>query len=178
MSQSKPAGAPPSANSKNRQLLGITVFALRAIAGTIAWRGTPRHDSAQLTVADQKIPVMTAFKSPSCVCCGKWIHEMRESGVKIDVVDQIDVTPTKHQLGVPDEAMSWHTAKIGSYVIEGHVPAADVMRLLAEHPDVDVVGIAAPGMPSGAPGMENGTRDHDAVVSFDRVGAMSPFASD
>jgi hypothetical protein len=175
MSQSKQAGAPRSANSKNRQLLGVAVFVLLAVAGTVAWQHAPRHDGAQLTVADPKLPVMTVYKSPSCVCCGKWIHEMRRNGFTVDVVDQIDVTPTKHQLGVPDEAMSCHTAKIGAYVIEGHVPAADVVRLLAEHPDV--VGIAAPGMPSGAPGMENGSRDNYAVVSFDRVGAMKPFAS-
>jgi hypothetical protein len=175
MSQSKHS----SAGSKKRQSLGIAVLVLLAvagaIAGAIAWPHAPGHDGVQLTVADPKIPVMTVYKSPSCVCCGKWIHEMRGNGFKVDVVDQIDVTPTKHQLGVPDEAMSCHTAKIGSYVIEGHVPAADVLRLLAENPDV--VGIAAPGMPSGAPGMENGTRDHYTVVSFDRVGAMSPFAS-
>lgn len=175
MSQSKQSGAPSSADSKNRLLLAITVFVLLAVAGTVAWRRAPGHDVAQLAVADLKIPVMTVYKSPSCVCCGKWIHEMRGNGFRVDVVDQIDVTPTKHQLGVPDAATSCHTAKIGTYVIEGHVPAADIVRLLAEQPAV--VGIAAPGMPSGAPGMENGTRDHYTVVSFDRVGTMTAFAS-
>ena len=175
MSQSKPSGAAPTADSTNMRLLGIALFVLLAVAGTIAWRRASGHDGAQLAVADRKMPVMTVYQSLSCVCCGGWVHEMRRNGFKVDVVGQTDVTPTKHQLGVPDEAMSCHTAKIGSYVIEGHVPAADVLRLLAEQPAV--VGIAAPGMPSGAPGMENGTRDHYTVVSFDRVGAMTPFAS-
>jgi hypothetical protein len=175
MSHSKHSGAPSSADSKYRLLLTITVFVLLAVAGTIAWRRAPGHDGAQLAVADMKLPVMTVYKSPGCICCGRWIHELQGNGFRVDVVDQIDVTPTKHQLGVPDEAMSCHTAKIGSYVIEGHVPAADVVRLLVEQPAV--VGIAAPGMPSGAPGMENGTRDHYTVLSFDQLGTMTPFAS-
>jgi hypothetical protein len=97
------------------------------------------------------LPVVTVYKSPSCVCCGRWVEHMRESGFAVEVEDRVDVTPVKDEHGVPTNLRSCHTAVVGGYFVEGHVPADDVRRLLAERPDAN--GIALGGMPASAPGM-------------------------
>lgn len=112
---------------------------------------------------------MTVFKSPYCGCCTAWVDHMRENGFEVEVVDKEDISAIKRMLAVPDELQSCHTARINGYVIEGHVPAEDVKRLLAEK--TDVIGLAVPGMPAGSPGMEMGERkDPYAVVSFGHKG--------
>jgi hypothetical protein len=95
-------------------------------------------------------------KSPYCGCCNQWIEHLRRAGFQIRVVDAEDVTPIARQLGVPDNLRSCHTAVVEGYVIEGHVPAADIRRLLAQRPAG--TGLAVPGMPIGSPGMEQGNR--------------------
>ncbi|MBB1472001.1 DUF411 domain-containing protein [Luteimonas sp. MC1782] len=95
---------------------------------------------------------MLVHKSPSCGCCSAWIEHMRAAGFGIDVRDVDDMGPVKEALGVPYVKGSCHTAEIGGYFIEGHVPAEDVKRLLAEKPDAK--GLVLPGMPAGSPGME------------------------
>ena len=97
---------------------------------------------------------ITVAKSPYCGCCQEWIRHMRAAGFVVNVRNVEDTTPIARQLGVPDRLRSCHTAKVGKYVIEGHVPAADVKRLLKEKPNA--IGIAVPGMPQGSPGMEQG----------------------
>lgn len=95
---------------------------------------------------------MEVWKSPSCGCCGGWIDHMRAEGFTLKVHDVEDVTPVKMQHGVPGEMASCHTAVVDGYVVEGHVPASDVRRLLAERPKA--TGLAIPGMPQSAPGMD------------------------
>ncbi|QNM82820.1 DUF411 domain-containing protein [Sphingomonas sabuli] len=115
-------------------------------------------------------------KSATCGCCDGWVEHMRKAGfdVKVSVVD--DVTPAARKLGVPDRLRSCHTSQIGGYVIEGHVPAADVKRLLASKPDA--VGIAVPGMVVGSPGMEQGDRKQPyQTLLFDKAGKTKVFAS-
>lgn len=94
-------------------------------------------------------------KSPHCGCCEEWVEHMREAGFTVKVAHVEDVAPISKRLGVPDELRSCHTAKAGKYVIEGHVPAADVKRLLKEQPKA--LGIAVAGMPAGSPGMDQGS---------------------
>ncbi len=118
--------------------------------------------------------VLTVHKSPTCGCCQKWVEHMEANGFKVMTVDHQDMTPVKRELGVTKELESCHTAKIGSYVIEGHVPAEDVMQLLREKPEV--AGIAAPGMPMGSPGMEALVKEKYDVVSFDKTGATKVFS--
>lgn len=95
---------------------------------------------------------LLVHKHPSCGCCVLWIEHMREAGFAVDVRDHEDMGPVKQRVGVPYAKGSCHTAEVDGYFIEGHVPAEDVKRLLAERPDAR--GLTVPGMPAGSPGME------------------------
>lgn len=97
-------------------------------------------------------PRMTVTRDPYCGCCGSWVEHIRSAGFPVDVVEIPDVMPLKAKLGVPGGLMSCHTAEIDGYVIEGHVPAGAIRRLLVERPQAR--GIAVAGMPTGSPGME------------------------
>lgn len=94
----------------------------------------------------------TVHKDPSCTCCRAWIEHLRNAGYRAEVVLEADVEPVKRRLGVPERLWSCHTAEIGGYVIEGHVPASAIARLLSERPTFR--GLSVPGMPIGSPGME------------------------
>ncbi|TAH50475.1 MAG: DUF411 domain-containing protein [Betaproteobacteria bacterium] len=118
---------------------------------------------------------VTMYKDPNCGCCSKWAEHMRAHGFSVKEIGTPQMGAVKQAAGVPQALGSCHTAKIGKYVIEGHVPAADVKRLLAEKPAV--VGLSAPGMPQGSPGMEGPfPADRYDVVSFDREGRTAVFA--
>jgi hypothetical protein len=133
-----------------------------------AWAADP-----PLPAAPQ--PVVKVFKSPSCGCCGKWVEHMRASGFTVEVTDVADVAPIKAKNGVPAELSSCHTALVGGYVVEGHVPASDVRRLLKEHPAI--LGLAAPGMPQGSPGMDvPGSPPYD-VLAIERDGNVQVYAT-
>jgi hypothetical protein len=92
------------------------------------------------------------FKSPYCGCCGKWVEHLKQNGFEVTVHETDNMPAQRKALGMPDTYGSCHTARIGGYVVEGHVPAADLRKLLASKPKA--LGIAAPGMPQGSPGME------------------------
>lgn len=116
------------------------------------------------------------YKSPTCGCCSKWITHMEEAGFDLDVADVQSVVPYKKQFGVPYGMGSCHTAMIDGYFVEGHVPAADVQRLLKEK--LDIIGLTAPGMPVGSPGMEvpGRTADSYTVYAIDKAGNKTVFA--
>jgi len=99
---------------------------------------------------------MTVMKSPSCGCCSKWVEHVRAHGFEVKVVNVDDIMAVKAKAGIPQKMASCHTTMAGGYVIEGHVPASDIKKLLAQKPKAK--GIAVPGMPIGSPGMEHG--DH------------------
>lgn len=120
--------------------------------------------------------VLTIYKDPSCGCCGKWVEHLTANGYKPKVVDRTDMDAFKTELGVPQALRSCHTAVFGPFWIEGHVPAADMRKLMATHP-AGVVGLAVPGMPLGSPGMENGRRDKYDVIALHSGGKTSVFAS-
>lgn len=100
--------------------------------------------------------MIRVVRSPDCGCCGAWIAHLEESGFTVEDVLSTDVEATKDQYAIPTSLRSCHTGVIAGYVIEGHVPAADIIRLLEERPDA--AGLAVPGMPLGSPGMEMGDR--------------------
>lgn len=102
--------------------------------------------------AAQPLPAVTVYKSPSCGCCEKWVAHMKASGFDVITHDTSNVAEHRLRLGVPATMESCHTAEVGGYFVEGHVPAADVKRLLAEKPHAR--GLASPGMPASAPGMD------------------------
>lgn len=118
---------------------------------------------------------MTVWKSPWCGCCGKWVEHMRAAGFEVQVEEVENLGLVKRMVAVPDELQSCHTARVGGYTIEGHVPAADVVRLLDERPDA--LGLFVPGMPSGSPGMENGEHDPYDVLMLKRGGDTEVFSS-
>lgn len=121
-------------------------------------------------------PTITVYKDPSCGCCTKWVEHLRSAGLRPDVHDRADMDALKNSLGVPSALRSCHTAVAGRYVIEGHVPAADVKRLLAAAPK-GILGIAVPDMPAGAPGMEvPGRADRYDVIAFAADGTTKLFA--
>lgn len=117
---------------------------------------------------------MVVYRSPACGCCTAWVEHMREAGFQVRVEDRTNLAPVKAEMGVPADLSSCHTARVGGYVIEGHVPASDVRRLLAEEPDVK--GLAVPGMPVGSPGMEGPNPERYSVVAFGGEGGREVFA--
>jgi hypothetical protein len=115
------------------------------------------------------------FKDPNCGCCQQWVEHLRKHSLEVAVRDTSDVSGAKRTGRVPERLHSCHTAFVGGYVVEGHVPAADIRRMLKEKPKI--AGIAVGGMPVGSPGMEMGSRkDPYEVVAFTRDGATSVFA--
>ncbi|MGM9489198.1 DUF411 domain-containing protein [Ideonella sp. YS5] len=126
-------------------------------------------------VAATALPQLQVFKSPYCGCCGAWVDHLKAAGfaVKVNLVE--DTTSARARAGLPDKFGSCHTALVGGYAVEGHVPADEVKRLLALKPNA--IGLAVPSMPPGSPGMEMGAR-HDPydVLLIDKSGRATVFA--
>ncbi|MGR4066733.1 DUF411 domain-containing protein [Billgrantia sp. C5P2] len=112
----------------------------------------------------QAAPVVEMYQDPSCGCCSAWAEHLEEEGFEVRQHKTRDMRSVKIEHGVTPELASCHTALIEGYVIEGHVPAADIKRLLEEQPDV--AGLTVPGMPHGSPGMETGRHDDYAVLTW------------
>ena len=101
-------------------------------------------------------PVIDVYKSPTCGCCGKWVEHLKANGFKARAHNTTNVASHKSRLGVPSGLGSCHTAEVSGYLVEGHVPAKDIKRLLKEKPEAR--GLVVPAMPVGSPGMEQGNR--------------------
>jgi hypothetical protein len=126
--------------------------------------------------AQRSTGVVEVFKSPTCGCCSLWVKHLEQNGFTAKVTEMDDLSALKKKHGVPSRATSCHTALVNGYVLEGHVPAADVKRLLMERPAV--AGLAVPGMPVGSPGMEMGTTVQPYnVLAFDKAGETKVFSS-
>ena len=123
----------------------------------------------------QTSPRIEVFKSASCGCCGEWIKHLRQNGFEVTSHDVDDVPAARKKLGMPDRFGSCHSAKIGLYVIEGHVPAADIKRLIKLQPQA--LGLAVPSMPPGSPGMESSKPMRYDTFLVQRDGTTSVFAS-
>jgi hypothetical protein len=115
------------------------------------------------------LPTVVVHKNAGCGCCGEWEKHLRQAGFRVESHELPDVTPVKRKLGVPAALQSCHTATVGGYVVEGHVPAADIKRLLAQR--LPVRGLAVPGMPVGSPGMEGGPPQPYSTIAFDEQGS-------
>ena len=151
--------------SRRRLLLGALALAVSAVPG--------------LALAAVKKTLVEVWKSPYCGCCKDWITHLENEGFAVKVNEVGDLDGARRQLGMPERYASCHTAKVGGYLIEGHVPAADIRRLLVEKPQA--IGLAAPGMPVGSPGMDGpaygGRRDPYDVLLVQRDGVHRVFAA-
>lgn len=136
-----------------------------AFAATMLALGSAAHAAA-----------LTVYKSASCGCCGKWVEHVEKHGFTVKVVNVEDVMAVKAKAGIPKQLTSCHTSMVGGYVVEGHVPAADIKKLLATKPKAK--GIAVAGMPMGSPGMEHGDhREPFKTMLIKAGGTTSVFAS-
>jgi hypothetical protein len=152
-------------NLRNTFALGAALVALTLTTGAAAPSVNPAPEQTRITV----------YKDPSCGCCKNWIEHLLKHGYRVDAKDTPAMADVKRALGVPEALTSCHTAVVNGYLIEGHVPAADIARLLKQKPKI--AGLAVPGMPMGAPGMEGPTSQHYQVLSFDKSGKTKVFAT-
>lgn len=158
-----------------RRLLPAALILL--LAALAACAVEPAADTQTTAPAAGTVPVITVYQTPTCGCCGGWIEYMTRNGYSIQVESVDDMAAVKQRYNIPAQLQSCHTAVVDGYIVEGHVPAEAIVRLLAERPDV--AGITVPGMPAGAPGMEvEGTPAQPFdVLTFDTNGNTEVFAS-
>ncbi len=150
--------------TRRRVLLTLGALAVAGGGATLLFKPTP-------AIAGK----VFVYKDPSCQCCGQWARHMRQNGFTVNVNNVEDMAPVKADAGIPEAMESCHTAFIDGYVIEGHVPAMDVKRLLDKRPAIK--GLAVPGMPQSAPGMDIPEYEPFSVMAFDAKGMISVFAS-
>jgi hypothetical protein len=150
-------------------------FVIR-VSGLVAMGVAGGRLAAQVPGSSAKPTPITIYKSSSCECCAKWVAHVRNNGFEPTVHDEEDMDAIKAQLGVPVGVRSCHTAVVGQYLIEGHVPASDIQHLVGQQPRV--AGLAVPGMPSGTPGMaQPGAKIAGfEVVAFQQDGTTRTFA--
>jgi hypothetical protein len=153
--------------TKMRFFVAGTALAALAVAAGVA--AQPKPVSSRIAAI--------VYKTPTCGCCSLWVEHLRANGFQVEAKDvsSAEVRAVSKAAGLPEDGTSCHTAKIGNYVVEGHVPASDIHRMLKEKPAI--AGIAAPGMPMGSPGMEQGgAKEAYDVVAFTKDGKTSVFA--
>jgi hypothetical protein len=153
--------------TKMRFFVAGTAMAALAVAAGVA--AQPKPVSSRIAAI--------VYKTPTCGCCSLWVDHLRANGFQVETKDvsAADVRAVSKAAGLPEDGTSCHTAKIGNYVVEGHVPASDIHRMLKEKPAI--AGIAAPGMPMGSPGMEQGgMKEPYNVMAFTKDGKKYVFA--
>lgn len=146
-----------------RQWLGA---ALGGAAAALATGAVPAFAAAPIAI--------TVYKDPSCGCCTKWVEYMRAHGFRVTTRDMTNLAEVKATFGVPRALQSCHTATVGAYVVEGHVPADLVQQMVRDR--AAIAGLAVPGMPIGSPGMEGGQPQRYAVMAYTRDGGTSVYA--
>jgi hypothetical protein len=140
----------------------ILIFSMVILTGMLFWK------------VYAAAPLMTVYKDPNCGCCSIWVEHLRKNGFEVKVQDAGNMVEIKRKLGVPTHLQSCHTGVVDGYTIEGHVPAAEIQRLLKERPNAK--GLTVPGMPLGSPGMEaGGASERYSVLLFDANGKTSEF---
>ena len=147
---------------KNKLILAASAVLLVVVGGLVV--GLQGEAGAKVVV----------YKTPTCGCCSKWVSHLSEAGFEVEANDLDDLSSIKNHYGVQRAFSSCHTAVVEGYVVEGHVPAEYVKRLLEERPEV--AGITVPGMPIGSPGMEGPNPQPYDVLSFDKEGRTDVFA--
>ena len=157
-------------------VLGSAVVVLAGAAVAVVVSGARGQAGAATGVAQAGLPVVEVYRDPTCGCCLAWVEHLRADGFTVRVTESDDLAAIKARHGVPRAAQSCHTGIVDGYVVEGHVPASDVRRLLTERPSI--AGLAVPGMPIGSPGMEvegMSAEPYD-VLTFERDRTTGTFA--
>jgi hypothetical protein len=126
----------------------------------------------QRSSAEAESPAILVHKDPNCSCCSGWVKHLKDAGFAVTVEETTDLQQVRKRLGVPADLAACHTGEVEGYVLEGHVPAVAVRRLLTERPTA--TGLSVPGMPAGSPGMEGGTPQRYDVILFGKAGRQ-PF---
>jgi hypothetical protein len=139
---------------------------------TLVSAGTSATTADRTTGA--KPVAIKVYKTPQCGCCKAWVKHLRDNGFKVETMDMPDLSLIKQKYGVKPALQACHTAVVNGYVVEGHVPADVILKLLKERPAV--AGVAVPGMPMGSPGMEGPSKQAYDIVSFDRAGHSRVYA--
>lgn len=154
---------------------GVAAIVIGAGATTLAIQA---DESAQPSVAlaesGETGQAITIYKSPNCGCCQSWAEHLAANGFETRIVETDSLNDIKQEYDVPRDMASCHTALIGDLVIEGHVPANDILAYL-EDPQFDTVGLSVPGMPHGTPGMDTGRKDDYQVIAFNANGKQGVF---
>lgn len=152
-----------------RRWIGLAVAGgVTTLIGERWWRSS---NPSVLAVGETPI---TVYASPSCTCCHNWVQHLTDNKFHVTVEAVSDVGPMKRKLGVPGALWSCHTSIVSGYVVEGHVPADVVRKLLRDHPLI--AGVAAPGMPQASPGMDSGSMEPYDIVAFTQAGETSVYA--
>lgn len=160
-------------------ILGLV--ALVALAAFALHRGPVAElfaaEDAQSVAVDADAPVVTVYKNPTCACCGEWAEHLKESGFRVEMKEGADLMQVKQKHGVSMNLASCHTAEVGDYVLEGHVPADVIRQLLAENPQIR--GLAVPGMPPGVEGMPDAgpNRAPYEIVAIEQGGGTHVYAT-
>ena len=159
----------------NRQYTRLKLRPIIAVAALVAVFASGATWPSEPSAPETKTKIYV-HKTPACGCCGKWISHLQSNGFEVEVTNVPNTRGVRRRLGVPERLASCHTATVGDYWVEGHVPADLVHRLLAEQPD-DIRGIAVPGMPPGSPGMEapHALKQY-TVMSLDTDGQVQVYA--
>lgn len=157
--------------------IGLALAIVALAVGIGACERTPdAHAAETLDLSLVSDTSMVVYKSPTCGCCGLWVDHVRDHGFEAETVDIVaydDLVAKKREHGIEMDLGSCHTTLIGGYVVEGHVPAHVIHRLLSERPDIR--GIAVPGMPIGSPGMEGRDPRPYQVIAIAHDGSRSIF---
>lgn len=146
-------------------------WAALGLAAAAAWGSGPAAAAPARGTGHE----ITVFKSPTCGCCRKWVEHLRAAGFQVIAHDTADLEAVMTRYDVPNALASCHTAVVEGYVIEGHVPADLIARLLTERPKV--AGLAVPGMPANAPGMDMPSTAPYDVLTFDHAGKTAVYAA-
>lgn len=166
----------PLPSSRRDFLVVAAQLGVASLATVVGARRLDAQPTPKRSVAVVALPPMTVYKDPNCGCCTEWVSHVRKAGFVVTVRDTADMSSVKASFGVPSALESCHTARVGAYAIEGHVPADLIQKLLREQPVAR--GLAVPGMPMGSPGMEQGSqKDAFDVVLFDKAGKTRVYAS-
>lgn len=161
---------------KNPKMIVLPAIVLVAFVGGWLWAGkAPAGTGGSAVTVNGNGLQVVMYQNPACGCCGSWAEHMRQAGFEVEVHKTPELNDIKRREGITAEFAACHTAYVDGYIVEGHVPAADVERMLRERPEIK--GIATPGMPMGSPGMEGDRVDDYDVVAFDDQGNTSVFAS-